>query len=132
VNDQAPSWDALQLRLTRAPLSPDGIATVELAIDKAERMLGLSWPSRQFERKGWWPGEFNLLMFHAAALPQFLALVMRLESAVNEPTFAAVLRGLKRGVTSTDWRHALRQLEVHRAPKSQDSHHLRTRDQRQP
>lgn len=31
-------------------------------------MLGPSWPGRQFERKGWWPGEFNLLMFHAAAV----------------------------------------------------------------
>ncbi|MBO3752120.1 hypothetical protein J5X84_39165 [Streptosporangiaceae bacterium NEAU-GS5] len=73
---------------------------------------------RQFERKGWWPGEFNLLMFHAAALPQFLAFVMRLKSAANEPTFATVLRGLKRGVTSADWRHALLQLEVHRDLRS--------------
>lgn len=118
MNDEAPSWDALRRRLTRAPYSPEGIAAVGLAIDKAERMLGRSWPGRQFERKGWWPGEFNLLMFHAAALPQFLAFVMRLESAANEPTFATVLRGLKRGVASTDWRHALLQLEVHRALRS--------------
>ncbi|MBA4858539.1 hypothetical protein [Nocardia farcinica] len=81
-------------------------------------MLGPSWPGRQFERKGWWPGEFNLLMFHAAALPQFLAFVTRLGSAANEPTFATVLRGLKRGMTSTDWRNALLQLEVHRASRN--------------
>lgn len=78
-------------------------------------MLGPSWPRRQFERKGWWPGEFNMLTFHAAALPQFLALVARLESAAREPTFETVLRGLKRGVTTADWRHALLQLEVNRA-----------------
>jgi hypothetical protein len=115
MNDAAPSWDALRRRLTRAPYSAEGIAAVGLAIDKAERMLGPSWPRRQFERKGWWPGEFNLLAFHAAALPRFLAFVIQLESAVDEPTFTTVLRGLKRGVTSADWRHALLQLEVHRA-----------------
>lgn len=118
MNDEVPNWDALRRRLIRAPYTPEGVAAVELAIDEAERMLGPSWPSRQFERKGWWPGEFNLLMFHAAALPQFLAFVMRLEAAANEPTFTTVLRGLKRGVTSTDWRHALLQLEVHRALRS--------------
>ncbi|SFI90780.1 hypothetical protein [Amycolatopsis regifaucium] len=118
MNDEAPSWDALRRRLTRAPYSPEGIAAVGLAIDKAERMLGPSWPGRQFERKGWWPSEFNLLMFHAPALPQFLAFVMRLESATKEPTFTTVLRSLKRGVKSTDWRHALLQLEVHRALRS--------------
>jgi hypothetical protein len=115
MNDATPSWDALRQRLTRAPYSADRIAAVGLAIDKAERMLGPSWPRRQFERKGWWPGEFNLLAVHAAALPRFLAFVMRLESVFDEPTFATVLRGLRRGVTSADWRHALLQLEVHRA-----------------
>lgn len=118
MNDEVPSWDALRRRLIRAPYSPEGVAAVGLAIDEAERMLGPSWPGRQFERKGWWPSEFNLLMFHAAALPQFLAFVMRLEAAADEPTFTTVLRGLKRGVTSTDWRHALLQLEVHRALRS--------------
>ncbi|WIY05602.1 hypothetical protein QRX60_17755 [Amycolatopsis mongoliensis] len=118
MNDQVPSWDTLRRRLTRAPYSPEGIAAVGLAIDKAERLLGPSWPRRQFERKGCWPSEFNLLMFHAAALPQFLAFVMRLESATKEPTFTTVLRSLKRGVSTTDWRHALLQLEVHRALRS--------------
>ena len=121
MNDEAPGWDTLRRRLTRAPYSPEGIAVVGMAIDKAEQILGPSWPGRQFERKGWWPGEFNLLMLHAAALPQFLAFVMRLESAVKEPTFAAVLRVLKRGVTSSDWRHVLLQLEVHRALRSRET-----------
>ncbi|MBY8863894.1 hypothetical protein K7711_46045 [Nocardia sp. CA2R105] len=83
-------------------------------------MLGPTWPERQFERMGWWPPEFNMLMFHTAALPQFLALVLRLEAAAKEPTFASVLRGLKRGVTPADWRHALLQLEVARALGSPD------------
>ncbi len=118
MNDDGPSWDSLRQRLTKAVFSPAGSAALEQAIDQAERLLGPSWPRRQFERKGWWPSEFNLLAFHAAVLPQFLALVMRLEDAAEEPTFATVLRGLKRGVTSTDWRHALLQLEVSRALRS--------------
>lgn len=102
VTDEAPGWDVLRQRLTRAPFSPAGVAAVGRAIDRAEQLLGPSWPRRQFEHKGWWPGEFNLLGFHVAALPQFLALVLRLEAAVEEPTFAPVLRGLKRGATSAD------------------------------
>lgn len=121
MNDEAPTWNSLRERLPRAPFSPAGVAAVGQIIDRAERLLGPAWPRRQFERKRWWPGEFNLLAYHAAALPQFLPLVMRLETAAEEPTFATVLRGLKRGVTSTDWRHALLQLEVGRALRSPDT-----------
>jgi hypothetical protein len=56
-----------------------------------------------------------LLGFHAAALPQFLALVTRLKAAASEPTFEEILRAVKRGVTGDGWRHALLQLEVNRA-----------------
>jgi len=121
VTDEAPSWDALRQRLTRAPYSPDGVAAVGQAIGKAERMLGPSWPRRQFEDKGWWPAEFNLLTFHSAALPQFLALTARLEAVAEETTFGTVLRGLRRGVTGADWRHALLQLEASRALRGPDT-----------
>ncbi|RSM59235.1 hypothetical protein DMH03_25605 [Amycolatopsis sp. WAC 01376] len=118
MSRDAPSWDDLRRRLVAERFSAAGIAALGHAIDQAERILGKAWPSRQFERKGWWPAEFNLFAFHAAALPRFLELVLQFEAAANEPTFATVLRGLKRGVTSADWRHALLQLEVHRALRS--------------
>lgn len=113
----------------------DCVAAVEQVIDRAERLLGSAWPCRQFERKGWWPGEFNLLAYHAAALPRFLSLVMQLETVAEEPTFATVLRGLKRGVTSADWRHALLQLEVghaRRGPAVPRGNHLPCSRRRRP
>jgi hypothetical protein len=121
MNHDAPSWDDLRRRLVPERFSAAGIAALSRLIDQAELLLGKGWPRRQFERMGWWPAEFNLLAFHAAALPQFLALMLRFEGAVEEPTFAAVLRGLKRGATSTDWRHALLQLEVSRALRDSDT-----------
>ncbi|MGH3939908.1 MAG: hypothetical protein ACRDTG_15010 [Pseudonocardiaceae bacterium] len=48
-------------------------------------------------------------------LSQFLAFVTRLQTAANAPTFAPVLRTLKRDVTGNGWRYALLQLEVSRA-----------------
>jgi hypothetical protein len=116
VDAAGPSWDALRDRVASGGrFSSAGAAALKQAIGSLEQLLGPSWPRRQYERYGWWPGELNLLGFHVATLPQFLALVIRLENGADEPTFSTVLRTLKRGVTSDGWRHALLQLEVGRA-----------------
>ena len=95
VNNDAPSWDLLRRRLVGAQFSPHAVSALGQAIDQAERLFGRSWPRRQFERKRWWPDEFNLLTYHAAVLPRFLALTLRLDTAADEPTFDEVLRSLK-------------------------------------
>jgi hypothetical protein len=115
VHATGPSWDLLRQRVARSRCSLEGAAALDQAIDSLEQLLGPSWPRRQYERHGWWPGELNLLGFHVAALPQFLALVTRLLTAAQELTFSTVLQALKRGVTGDGWRHAMLQLEVARA-----------------
>jgi hypothetical protein len=54
---------------------------------------------------------------HRSALPQFLAFATRLQAVVDEPTFAPVLSTLRKGVTTSGWRHVLLQLEVARAAR---------------
>lgn len=115
VGDAGPSWAALRRRVGIGRFSPAGALALDQAIDSLERLLGRSWPRWQYDHHGWWPGELNLLGFHIAALPQFLALVTRLEAVANEATFGTVLRTLKRGVTRDGWRHVVLQLEVSRA-----------------
>ncbi|MFD2422394.1 hypothetical protein [Amycolatopsis pigmentata] len=115
VHATGPSWDLLRQRVARSRCSLEGAAALDQAIGSLEQLLGPSWPRRQYERHGWWPGELNLLGFHVAALPQFLTLVTRLLTAAQEPTFSKVLQALKRGVTGDGWRHAMLQLEVARA-----------------
>lgn len=61
------------------------------------------------------PGELLLFAIHRAALPQFLAFVTRLHAVIDERTFAPVLTVLRRGVTTSDWRHTLLQTEIARA-----------------
>lgn len=113
--DAGPSWATLRQRVGSGRFSPTGALALGQAINSLERLLGRSWPRRQYDRHGWWPGELNLLGFHLAALPQFLALVTRLEAVAQEATFGTVLRTLKCGVTGDGWRHVVLQLEVSRA-----------------
>jgi hypothetical protein len=115
VDADGPSWDGLRRQVAGGQFSPVGVEALGRAINTLERLLGASWPRRQYGRYGWWPAELSLLGFHVAVLPQFLALVTRLESTADEPTFMPVLRTIKRGVTTDGWRHALLQLEVARA-----------------
>jgi hypothetical protein len=113
--DDVPDWNLLR-RFTEGPaLSDEGRAAALEVIDGMSELLGPDWLSKQYDRNGSVPGEVLQFAFHTAALPQFLAIFTRLRAAVGEPTFAPILAGLRRGVTLSDWRHALLQLEVGRA-----------------
>lgn len=99
-------------------MSPSGEIAIAWAFDFLSRRLGPSWPRRQFEKDGRIPGELLLFGSHRAALPLFLAFATRLHAAIDEPSFAPVLTLLRRGVTTSDWRHILLQTEIARAARA--------------
>jgi hypothetical protein len=99
-------------------LSPDGKKAVAHVLDRLEARLGRSWPRRLYNKRGRLFPEFVLFSTHVTALPRFLSLAMQLEAVAEDPTFAQVLRVLKKEPTSTDWQHAKLQLEVARAARA--------------
>jgi hypothetical protein len=99
-------------------VSRSGEIATTWAFDFLARRLGPSWPRRQFEKDGRIPGELLLFGTHRAALPLFLAFATRLHAAIDEPSFAPVLTVLRRGVTTSDWRHILLQTEIARAARA--------------
>jgi hypothetical protein len=116
-----PDWATLRRLAEGGGLSSEGKAAVVWALANLERLLGPSWPGRQFRLYGRLPGELLMFASYQYVLPQFLSLVMRLRSAAGESTFDPVLAGLRRGLDSAGWRHLLLQMEVARAARTFDS-----------
>jgi hypothetical protein len=108
--------------ISRNGLSEQGVATAHWALDRLQSILGDSWLARQYRKQGRLPGEILLAGVHRSALPQALWVVLRLEQAIAEPTFAPVRRTLARGADSSTWRHTLLQLEVARAAADRGAH----------
>ncbi|MER7209967.1 hypothetical protein ABT340_23160 [Streptosporangium sp. NPDC000239] len=113
-----PEWDLLKRFIDNPGFSDAGKLALEHVLHLLEDILGTSWVRRQYRKRGRLPAEVVLFASHRAALPQFLTLGMRLRAAAIEPTFRPVLGGLRKEPTSSDWRHALLQLEVARAAKA--------------
>lgn len=116
--DDVPTWELFHRLNEGSNLPPAGRAAVQTVLERLERRLGRSWPRRQFERQGWLPPELTGFSAYTAVLPQLLMLLMRLEEGVEQPSFARVLSGIRNTCTTTDWRHALLQLEVARAARA--------------
>ena len=116
VNDEVTNWATL--RDLRSGLSATGLQASDWALDHLERLLGPSWPRRQFDKHGFVPPELWMHGTHRAALPRFLAFATRLHDQTDEPTFAPVLSSLRKGVSSSGWRHILLQLEVARLARA--------------
>ncbi|MEU5565487.1 hypothetical protein [Micromonospora musae] len=119
MTGDVPTWQDLDLMISRNGLSEQGIATAQWALGRLRTMLGGSWLARQYRKQGRLPSELLMAGVHRAAMPQALSFVLRLERAIAEPTFAPVRSALARGVDGSSWRHMLLQLEVARAAADQ-------------
>lgn len=108
------TWAALDELVDGGGLTTDGRRVARLVLEGLRELLGPTWPRRQQAAFGGLPGELRLFASHAAALPQFLNLALRLRAALDEPTFAPLRTALVRGLTRSDWRHLVLQLEVAR------------------
>lgn len=108
------SWATMEASLRGGGLTPEGQRAAHMVLQKLQQVLGPTWPRRQQAAFGGLPSELRSHAFHAAALPQFLSFALRLSAAVGEPTFRPVRSALGRGLSVTDWRHLLLQLEVAR------------------
>jgi hypothetical protein len=114
AEDGVVSWAALTEFSYGGGLTAAGRQAVRMLLADLQQMLGPTWPRRQQLAFAGLPLELGMFSFHAAALPQFLNLTLRLRAAVREPTFGPLRSALSRGLNSTDWRHLLLQLEVAR------------------
>lgn len=108
------SWAALSMLADGGGLTDEGRQAARAGVDQLHHLLGPTWLRRQRAAFGGLPNELIAFATHAAALPQFLSLVIRLSESSADPTFAAVRSGLNRGLELSGWKHLLLQLEVAR------------------
>lgn len=108
------SWADLDELVDGGGLTAEGRRATRLVLRDLHELLGPTWPRRQQAAFGGLPGDLRLFASHAAVLPRFLNLALRLPASLAEPTFAPLRTALGRGLTRTDWRHLLLQLEVAR------------------
>lgn len=119
VAEEEPKWEELDALISRNGLSDDGTATMQWALAQLRTLVGESWLGRQYRKQRRLPAELLYAGTHRYALPQALSLVLRLDRAFSEPTFAKVRSEFRRGADSSAWRHILLQLEVARAAADQ-------------
>src|SRR5690348_4144876 len=116
--DDVPTWELLQRWNEGSSLPPVGKAAVRTALESLERRLSPSWLRRQFGRQGWLPPELIGFAAYTAVLPQLLTLYVRFDTWADTPSFSPVFAKIRRTCTTTDWRHALLQLEVARGARA--------------
>lgn len=117
-SEDEPTWNLLHHLAAESSLSRDGKSAVGQLLDRLEARLGRSWPRRLYSTRGHIFPELLLFSSHVVALHRLLTFAVQLESVADEPTFAPVLRVLKREPSGTDWQHARLQLEVARGARA--------------
>lgn len=115
---ELPTWELMHRFNDGSGLPPDRKDAVRSVLAGLESRLGSSWVMRQFRDQGWLPPEFLAFAAYTAALPQLLTLYTRLEAWADEPGFRPVFSKVRRTCTTTDWRHAMLQIEVARAARA--------------
>src|SRR4051794_10409403 len=95
------SWATLTESSYRGGLTAEGGEAVRTLLADLQQVLGPTWPGRQQLAFGGLPPELGMFSFHAAALPQFLNLALRLRAAIEEPSFGPVRSALGRGLNPT-------------------------------
>ncbi|RIV39334.1 hypothetical protein [Micromonospora radicis] len=118
MSDDGPTWKLIDEMIGRGGLSENGAAAARWAVGRFRVHLGEKWPTRQYERQGWFPRALLLVGTYRYALPQVLSWAMWLDAAANESTFASVRTNMKRGMDTSTWRHTWLQLEISRAASS--------------
>jgi hypothetical protein len=118
MGDDGPTWQLVDEMIGRGGLSGDGVRAARWAVGRFRQHLGPSWPTRQYDGRGWFPRELLAVGAYRYALPQVLSWALWLDAAANEPTFASVRTNMRRGMDTSTWRHTWLQLEVARAAAS--------------